>query len=96
MFFLVCLFIAYFASKNMMKDSNWIKTEQMLEDLRHDADNEHKYAHWLGRILRTTQWIEFDSEKDMFGDSMNWSEYNWYTEAEFLARYAGHWWKREH
>jgi hypothetical protein len=88
--------MTYFASKKAMKDSNWIKTEQMLEDLRRDADNEHQYAHWLGGILRTTHWIEFDSDKNMFGDSMDWSEYFWYTEAEFLGRYAGHLWKREH
>ena len=80
----------------MMEDSKWIKTEQMLEDLRRDADNEHQYAHWLGSLLLSTHWIEFDSTKGMFGDSMDWSEYYWYTEAEFLERYAGHWWKREH
>ncbi len=79
-----------------MKKTIFLKTEQILDDLRRDADNEHQYAHLLSGILRTTHWIEYCSKKDKFGDSTDWSEYYWYTEVEFLDRYKGCWWMREH
>ena len=79
-----------------MKTNEWIKTKQMLEALKNDSDNEQEYTHFLGGILRSTHWLEYDSRKDKYGDSMDWREYDWYTEAEIIDRYAGHWWKREH
>ncbi|MBQ7427655.1 MAG: hypothetical protein IJV20_10470 [Prevotella sp.] len=76
-------------------EKKWIKTEKMLEALRNDPDNEQEYTHHLGGILRTTHWLIYDSDKGQFGDSMDWGGYNWYTEAEFLKNYAGHWWHRD-
>ena len=32
----------------------------------------------------------------MYGESTNWFDYTWYTEAEFLEIHAGEWWMREH
>jgi hypothetical protein len=29
------------------------------------------------------------------GDSMEWDEYNWMTEQEFLSQFEGHWWSRD-
>jgi hypothetical protein len=45
-----------------------------------------------GGILRSTHWLIYDSSKDEFGNSTDWGEYGWYTEAEMLEMYAGHWW----
>jgi hypothetical protein len=78
-----------------MEEKKWITTEQMLVDLRNDPNNEQEYTHYLGGILRTTHWLEYDSEKDLFGDSTDWGNYAWYTEAEFLSDFAGHWWHRD-
>ena len=78
----------------MMEESKWIKTEQMLENLRNNPDVDYSYSHWLGGILRSTHFLLYDSSKDKFGDSMDWKGYDWYTEAEFLNRYAGHWWMK--
>lgn len=79
-----------------MKDSKWIKTEQMLLELRNHANCELQFAHWLGGILCSTHWLKFDSENNKYGNSFDWFQYDWYTESEFLSIYAGHWWKREH
>lgn len=84
-----------FAEKTM-EQKKWMKTEQMLEVLKNDPNNEQQYAHNLGGILRSTHWLEYNSEKNLFGDSTDWNNYAWYSEAEFLELYAGHWWMREH
>lgn len=78
-----------------MEEKKWIKTEQMLEALKNDPDNEQEYTHYLGGILRTTHWLIYDSKKILFGNSTDWSNYDWYTEAEFLQYYSGHWWLRD-
>lgn len=78
-----------------MEENKWIKTEQLLEDLKKDADNEQEYTHYLGGILRTTHWLIYDSKKGLFGYSTDWNDYDWFTEAEFLQIYAVHWWHRD-
>ena len=82
--------------KKAMEEKYWIKTEQMLEALKNDPDNEQEYTHYLGGILRSTHWLIYDSKKKKhFGDSTDWFHYVWYTENEFLNAYAGHWWHRD-
>lgn len=78
-----------------MEEKKWIKTEQMLEALKNDPDNEQQYTHYLGGILRSTHWLEYDSKKNLLGDSTDWNYYGWYTEKEFLEVFAGHWWMRD-
>lgn len=73
----------------------WITTEQMLEALKNDPDNEQEYTHYLGGILRATRWLIYDPKKNLYGNSTDWSNYEWHTEAEFLHSYAGHWWRRD-
>ena len=68
-----------------MEKNEWITTEQMLHALKDAPDNEQEYSHYLGGMLRSTHWLIYDSEKNLFGDSTNWSNYAWATEAEFLA-----------
>jgi len=75
-----------------MEQKKWIKTEQMLAALKNDPDNEHEYTHYLGGLLRSTHWIVYDSEKNLFGDSSDWNNHTWLSEAEFLDVYTGHWW----
>ncbi len=67
----------------------------MLNELKKEPDTEQQYAHTLGGYLCTTHWLEYSSDKNLFGDSMNWFDYEWYTEAEFLEYFAGEWWMRE-
>ena len=74
----------------------WITTEQMLVNLKSEPDNEQQYCHYLSGCLRSTHWLEYSSEKDKYGDSTDWFDYSWYTEAEFLEMHTGHWWLREH
>lgn len=69
-----------------MEEKKWIKTEQMLENLKNDPNNEQEYTHYLGGILRSTHWLIYDSEKSLFGHSTNWLHYDWYTE----NRITGH------
>lgn len=78
-----------------MEQKNWIKTEQMLEALKNDPNNEHEYRHWIGGILFSTHWLIFDPKKALYGDSLNWKEYDWYTEEEYLEIHAGEWWHRD-
>lgn len=73
----------------------WITTEQMLEDLKNDPENEQEYTHYLGGFLRSTHWLIYDSKKNLFGDSTDWSNYGWYTKGEFLYAFAGHLWRRD-
>ena len=68
-------------------EKKWIKTEQMLEALKKDADNEQEYTHYLGGFLRSTHWLIYDSKKNQFGQSTNWFDYDWYTEEEFLLNF---------
>ena len=84
-----------FAENSYEKNMKWITTEQMLEALKNAPDNEQEYTHYLGGILRTTHWLIYDSEKAQFGDSTDWNNYGWYTEAEFLEAFAKHWWMRD-
>lgn len=77
-------------------EKKWITTEQMLEILKSEPDSEQQYSHHLGGILRSTRWLEYSIEKNMYGESANWFDYTWYTEAEFLEIHAGEWWMREH
>ena len=78
-----------------MEKKKWIKTEQMLEALRNDPNNEHEYRHWLGGILFSTHWLVYDSSKNLFGNSTDWEDYTWLTDAEFLELHAGEWWHRD-
>ena len=78
-----------------MEKKKWIKTGQMLEDLKNEPDNEQEYTLNLGGILRSTHWFEYDSKKNLFGNSTDWFHYDWYTETEFLEIYAGCWWYRD-
>ena len=78
-----------------MKEKKWIKTEQMLDALKNDPNNEHEYRHWLGGILVSTHWLLYDSKRKLFGDSTDWKDYCWYTETEFLNLHSGEWWCRD-
>lgn len=78
-----------------MNQKNWIKTEQMLEALKNNPNNEHEYRHWIGGILFSTHWLIYNPKKDLFGDSMNWKDYVWYTEDEYMEIHAGEWWHRD-
>ena len=84
-----------FAQKTM-EEKKWITTEQMLQTLKNDPDNEQQYCHYLGGCLRSTHWLEYSSKKNKYGDSTNWVDYTWYSEVEFLDIHAGEWWMREH
>ena len=64
-------------------EKKWITTEQMLEILKSEPDSEQQYSHHLGGILRSTRWLEYSIEKNMYGESANWFDYTWYTEADF-------------
>lgn len=87
--------ISDLCQKKVMEEKKWITTEQMLQTLKNDPDNEHEYTHYLGGFLRSTHWLIYDSLRDAFGDSTDWKDYGWYSEAEFLDAYAGHWWQRD-
>lgn len=82
-----------FAKKAMEK--KWITTEQIIEALKNEPDNEQEYTHYLGGILRSTHWLVFNSEKNLIGNSTDWNRYDWYTEAAFLETYSGNWWHRD-
>lgn len=78
-----------------MEKKEWITTEQMLENLKKDADNEHEYTKYLGGTLRSTHWLIYDSKKKLYGNSTEWNEYNWYTKDEFMAFNKNRWWRRD-
>ncbi|MBR5656560.1 MAG: hypothetical protein IKW98_07755 [Prevotella sp.] len=78
-----------------MEERKWIKTEQMLEDLKNDPDNEHEYTHYLGGILRSTHWLIYNSAKGLFGASTDWGKYDWYTMNEYLEIHSNEWWRRD-
>jgi len=77
-------------------EKKWITTEQMLETLKMEPDTEQQYCHFLGGCLCSTHWLEYSSKVNKYGDSTNWFDYTWYTEAEFVEMYAGSRWMREH
>lgn len=82
-------------SQQKKMEKKWVKTEEMLEALRSEADTEQQYCHYLGGMLRSTHWLEYSSKRQKFGDSTNWFDYTWFTESEFLEVYANQWWMRE-
>ena len=49
------------------QESKWISTEEMLRNVKNDAEHEHEYNLLLfGGGLTSTHWIHFDTEKQMF------------------------------
>ena len=70
-------------------------TEQMLEVLKREPDVEQQYCHYLGGILRSTNWPQYSSKREQYGDSTNWLDNSWYTESEFLEVHAEEWWMSE-
>lgn len=77
-----------------MENNYWITTEQVVKNLMQDPNNEHEYRRYLGKILRSTHWFIYDSEKGLFGDSTN-IEYDWFTKEELLELYKGAFWHRD-
>ncbi len=73
----------------------WMTTEQMMEALRNDPDNEHEYTHYLGGCLRSTHWWYYDAAKNEFCDSTDWNSYTHLTEEDVLEIYSGHKWRRD-
>ena len=78
-----------------MENSDWIKTEQMLEALKNDPDNGHEYRHYICSFLLSTHWLIYDSKKNLFGDSCESIRYDWYTEEEYLSIHENEWWHRD-
>lgn len=76
-------------------DKNWITTEQMVEALKKDPNNEHEYTHYLGGFLRSTHWWYYDAVKNEFCNSTDWNNYARLTETEVLNMYPGHKWRRD-
>ena len=76
-------------------EKKWIKTEQMLEKLKQEPDTEQEYSLYLGGILRSTHWLSFSLQRNKFSNSTIGAQDSWFTEAEFLELYAGHWWMKE-
>ncbi len=86
--------ISYLCRKKAMEEKKWITTEQMLEALKNDPDNEHEYSLSLcGGVLRSTHWFVYYSEKNMFGHTKDWP-YDSFSESEVLERYSGCLWRR--
>mgnify|MGYP007102065434 FL=1 len=77
-----------------MEEKKWITTEQMLSDLKNDANHVHEYNLWLcNGFVTSTHWVVYDSKKQMFGHTRN-NGYDWYHEVEFLEDYANcKWWR---
>ena len=77
-----------------MEEKKWITTEQMLEALKNDPDNEHEYNLSLaGGVLSSTHWFVYNSKKNLFGHTRDWP-YDWFSEAEILEYYSGCLWNR--
>lgn len=81
--------------KKTMANKDILRTEQVLDNLKKAPDDEQEYTRFLGGILHTTHWLIFDPERNLFGDSKDWPRYSWYTEAEFMERFAGALWRRD-
>ena len=80
--------------KKGMEEKKWITTEQMLEALKNDPDNEQEYNLSLGGgFLRSTHWFVYNSKKNLFGHTRDWP-YDWFSEAEILEYYSGCLWSR--
>ena len=77
-------------------EQKWIKTEEMLENLRNEPGEEQQYARYLGPMLRSTHWLKYDAELDLYGDSTEWDEFAWFTRENFLSVIGDGWWCREH
>ncbi len=77
-------------------EQKWIKTEEMLENLHNEPGVEQQYARYLGPILRSTHWLKYDAEQDLYGDSTEWDEFAWFTREKFLSIIGDGWWYREH
>ena len=73
-------------------EKKWITTEEMLENLKNDANHEHEYNLRLcNGFLSSTHWVVYDSRRKMIGHTRDF-HYDWYAELEFLEEYAGcHW-----
>ena len=55
-----------------MEEKKWITTEQMLENLKNDANHEHEYNLWLcNGFVTSTRWVVYDSKKQMIGHTRN-------------------------
>ena len=75
-------------------EKKWIKTEQMLEALKKDPDNEHEYCLAIaGGFLRSTHWFVYDTKKQLYGYTRDWP-YDWSSESELMELYAGCYWMR--
>ena len=46
--------------------TKWVKTEDVIEFLKSDPNCEHEFSRYLGGMLRSTYWMEYKSEKNMF------------------------------
>ena len=75
-------------------ERKWIKTDEMLENLRQEPGVEQQYARHLRGILRSTHWLKYDGERDLYGDSVNIS-FDWFTRGEFLSLFGDGWGCRE-
>ena len=73
-------------------EKKWITTEQVLEALKNDPNNEHEYDLLIaGGSLMSTHLFYFDSEKNLFGHTTN-CQNDWFSESELLEFYGGcHW-----
>lgn len=69
-----------------------ITTEQMLDVVKREPNEEHEVSLCMGPILRSTHWMQYDTERGLFRNSTDWIHYDWFTEAELLQLYAGQWW----
>jgi hypothetical protein len=75
-------------------EKKWITTQQMLENLKNDANHEHEYQLWLcNGFLTSAHWFVYDSKQQLFGHTKDWT-YDWFSESELLEYYAGCQWMR--
>ena len=69
----------------------WMKSKDVIEFFKSDPNNEHEFSHYLGGVLRSTYWMEYKLDIEMFGISQDWIHPDYYTEEELLEHYEGHW-----
>ena len=74
----------------------WIKTEQMLDDVREHPGEERQYTYYVGPGLTSTHRLVYDAERDLYGDSVDWCEYYWCTREEFMRARGDRWWSLDH
>lgn len=75
-------------------EKNLISTEQLLEAVKNDPNNEQEYSLFLGGgFLRSTHWFIYDPANKLFGHTRDWP-HDWFTETELLNRFAGCLWTR--